>query len=843
MLNLSSKEYDLNTLFSFESLKEILIELAKSQIKLENEITNINIENGKRDKKMVNFQKILNNYKVEINFNKQKDNNENNVDIEDNYNEIENENNDIEEDNDNNENENEINIINQDNISITEKEKNSEKETANNNLEEKINSEKKEKDEKEKEKNETTKKGFIKKTSSIIQNEGNNISKILVRKMTKQIKANKTKIDLIEEKIKNEITNKLEEEKNKIKENSKDYENELKLVNDKINSLISKDNDIEQKIEMLQSNTKALDIMTMFKDDGSGTIDATKVMVKALQEKVFKKFELVETRHKKESMENFKTKTSLDNLIPKIDKIVQDLEKTNQYNDEKKEEFDSYKKNNEEINIEIKKSLTNDINNKVEQLKQEINTDIKNKISAIEEKLNNINLKEMSNNNNGLEKENLKIFDKKILDLRKKTNDIENTLKLHLKKNEIEAIRNELKDVTNILESKLSKEDIKELYNYHLEDLDEINDVKDRLEINNEEISKINNAIRTALQKIEIFQGNLILLQSSSGNPSLKKVVDFSKYVDNHKLNETANPIIKQIENIHKENESIRRDMNEIENIIKEYSKNAIKKFEDENTNKMNELKILIQKKYVEKYDFNRTIKSLEVQIKALNEEHKRRDADTWLLAKKNTQCFNCASCDANIKNENYTTADYLAWKKYPKGEKIHRMGQGFSHMLEMMSSEFAKSIERNEFYNENDSNNINTENNMYISTAPDKMERASSTKLKINQKHLIQDENIQDLKNSKKSGKMKLPKMVQSKMKLKKNDNISANHNSDDENSIEGNIIKNTLEKEKIQNINGSPKIMKIIKKTKNDLNSSSTDNFRTIKDERNRIDKDKNF
>ena len=44
--------------------------------------------------------------------------------------------------------------------------------------------------------------------------------------------------------------------------------------------------------------------MTMFKDDGSGTIDATKVMVKALQEKVFKKFELVETRHKKEKCGN-----------------------------------------------------------------------------------------------------------------------------------------------------------------------------------------------------------------------------------------------------------------------------------------------------------------------------------------------------------------------------------------------------------------------------------------------------------------------------------------------------------------------------------------------------------
>ena len=65
-------------------------------------------------------------------------------------------------------------------------------------------------------------------------------------------------------------------------------QNEFKLVNDKINSLIQKNNDIEQKIELLQSNNKVLDLINMFKDNGSGTIDATKVMVKALQEKVLK---------------------------------------------------------------------------------------------------------------------------------------------------------------------------------------------------------------------------------------------------------------------------------------------------------------------------------------------------------------------------------------------------------------------------------------------------------------------------------------------------------------------------------------------------------------------------
>ena len=82
--------------------------------------------------------------------------------------------------------------------------------------------------------------------------------------------------------------------------------------------------------------------------------------------------------------------------------------------------------------------------------------------------------------------------------------------------------------------------------------------------------------------------------------------------------------------------------------------------------------------------------------------------------------------------------------------------------MLEMMSSEFAKSIERNEFQNENN-------DNMYLNTVTDKIERASSTKLKINKKDLNQEETFKNLKTSKKIGKMKLPKMTQSKMKLKK--------------------------------------------------------------------------
>ena len=831
MLSLSTKEYDLNTLFSFESLKEILLELAKSQIKLEEEIKNIKEDNKNRDIKILKIIK--------------KNKRDNFLDDDTEEQEEENNDNDNNDNNKNNEENDNKNIIiqNKDKDIIIEKEKVSETEGRNNHL----------KSEKEETLMENTKDNSIKKEEITTDYKNNLISPLLFKKMVKEVKEHKAKIFSIEESLKNESKNKKIEE-HKINNMSIENQNEFKLVNDKINSLIQKNNDIEQKIELLQSNTKVLDLMNMFKDDGSGTIDATKVMVKALQEKVFKKFELVETRYKKDGADNFKTKTMVENIIPKIDKIIKDIDAINILNIKQKEEFNDYKKGNEELNNEMKNNLNEDFDKKIDSLKDEINNEIKSKIIMIEDKIKNINNLSEANKNNGLEKDNFKIIEKKISDLRKKSNDIENTLKLHLKKNEIESVRNELNDVRSLAESKLTKEDIKDLYNNHLTNLDEINDIKDRFDINEEEINKLNKEVRTAMQKIEIFQGNLILLQNNSGNTGFKKIVDFSRYVENQKLNDNINPIIKQIENMIKEIESIRRDMNEIDEINKNYIKNAIIKFEEDNTNKMNEFKIFVQKKYLEKYDFNRAIKSIEVQMKILNDDSKKRDADTWLLAKRNTKCFNCASCEANIKNDNYTTADYLAWKKYPKGDKIHRMGQGFSHMLEMMSSEFAKSIERNEFQNENN-------DNIYLNTLPDKIERASSTKLKINKKDLNQDETFQNLKTSKRQGKMKLPKMIQSKMKLKKNENnsnsgnqlsdddntnlevINNNNNINSNNNNINNNQNNNTEKDAIQNADVSPKIIKIVKKNVKNEQPNTNENFKTIQEEKSRIEKDNDY
>ena len=109
MLHLESKEYDLNMLlsFDFELLKEILLKLAKSQDKLENEIKKINAANIKRDNTLLKLEQYvfnstqystdnLNNFNIKTN--------ENDINEINNYNETENT------EKNNNINENNINI-------------------------------------------------------------------------------------------------------------------------------------------------------------------------------------------------------------------------------------------------------------------------------------------------------------------------------------------------------------------------------------------------------------------------------------------------------------------------------------------------------------------------------------------------------------------------------------------------------------------------------------------------------------------------------------------------------------------------------------------------------------
>ena len=866
MLVLEKQEYDLNLLFSFDSLKQILIKLANSQNILEDEMKKMHQYIFKNDKLLVNLTKQefkndnigengINNLIADNKEEKEKldDNNKSKeLNISKKEDIIDNEINSIEYIKNNNINEDKKNIKengyneefllkqkeNKDtniysnyldkinNFEYTQKINNNlDISSVNNNLKDTF-----------PEQNILSKKDNQNKITNKLTNELNNNNSSFLHKESQQptpnffdskdlnnilnqLKEQKTRINSLENKLSSKEL-KIQNLENKIKSNILENESKMKSMNEKINSLLKINENLSEKIEKLEVKTSDLDILTMFKDGGDGNIDATKILVKSLEEKVFKKFELLDEKYKKDSSDNMKLRTNVENMTPQIEQIYREIERINEVEKQNNEDLNSFKKNIEEKIDDNVNNISDDLNNKMEEIKNEIEKSIKNKIANLEKNVNELINK--SNDNSGLDflklgignsadGEKLEIITKKINDLRTKINNIENTLKLYINSKEIDLIKNEIKDTKLVLDKKITKDDLKELYNFHLNVMDEINDLKERESIMHDDLIKTVKDLQNIQQRVESINGNLSILQNNPKNENMQ-IIDFSKYIDNKKFSDTLKPIIKEIENVIKEIETLKKGFADSENKNSKSLKSAINLIEDDTNSKINEIQKLIQKKYLEKLEFHKTIKSLEIQLKSTEEEKKKLEADSWLLAKKPINCFNCASCEAKIKNDEYVPADYLAWKKYPRGEKIHRMGQGFSHMLQMMTSEFIKNIEKNEFPSEQEVSSRNI-NNANLSTSPSyhPTERPNINSVVLSNKER------EDSIGFKKKTKFILPRMNESKNKIKliNADNLPI---SDDENNDI--IISDTRAKETETNkeIN-APKILKITKKGKANL------------------------
>ena len=675
---------------------------------------------------------------------------------------------------------------------------------------------------------------------TIQSNSNNQIPTELISKMAKQIKDNKRQILDLEKRLMKEILLKTDsckkEVRNVINVNNKENQSKFNDLEGKFMEMMELKEKLENQMEDCVTKCSTIDVFNMFKDSGDGTVDAAKVMVRSLEEKVFKKIEYIDTRAKKDQNNNSEMKNSVEGLIKTINNMNKEIQDLNENVDKNKEnvsdiknDFDEYKKNVDEFiknNTGLKKEI--------EKIKKE-EKNLKDNIKELEEKIkelkdNNINNNEQGVNsmfklgfdNKVVDEEVIQSLEKKIGDLRKKMNDLENTLKLKIQ--DLEEKQYETRNLKAILEKKITREDLKELYNLHLNDLDEINDLKDNINVTFDDIRKIKENQTNIYQKLDNLNRNVSLLQSIKKNGTVTPgIINFDKYIEEQKFNETIKPIISNIDKIYKEIASLERNHSELESFAKMLVKpERVNKVEDDLNAKISEMKVIFGKRFVEKSELSKNIKQLELQIKSLDFENKKNDAETWLMAKQPVGCFNCASCEANIKNVNPSN-EYLPWNKYPQQDKIYRMGKGFSHMLQMMTSEFVKSIGNAQKDNENEftpKNGINpnfvldknTFNRSEKNNLNKNERKQSASVLKINNKEQFNEEALKkinfNLYSSRIKGKMQLPRVIKFKKKVKiRNENgIPV---SDDEISRRN----DTAEREGF-NDKTSPKIMKIMKK-----------------------------
>ena len=815
MLNLDDKEYDLNTLFSFEVLKEILLKLARNQVNLEEKVQNIiniyqNKETSEKDDSLQYFETDKNYNLTQKDF------------ISTNELDKENQNNN-KENNENKEKEKEI----------TYKEN-----TSQNNITTKKEVESETKEKKDKEKKEE-------KENELNKDEVNNMNNVgvepeLIKKMIKIINKNKAKISILEEDVKN-----MKKKLNSYETNNNNDKSDIEEINKKIKQISKKLSEHDDKIETIDDKCRDFDIITTFKDSGDGKIDATKVMVKSLEEKMLKKIEIVENKNKGGSYLNDK----MELIFSKIEKDRTNIERLYNITGQNKESIDNIKNELSEKNKEIGKNGENlkNLNKKLKETKENLNQKLNEEIQNINKEIEEIKKNPYNNsetqlfklglNENQVDKESIKDINIKINDLRKKVNDLENSLKLYLENNKIDELDEEIKNIKLLIDKKISKEDLKELYNLHLSDVDEINDTNNKILSVYDQVKKQNTDIQNILKKIDNINANMALYQTYLNNGSLNNstsnqpIIDFSKFVDNQKLTDTIKPIVKEIEKMLQEVYSLRREVNDIDTLNKEFIKQInLDRLEEKLNEKIQEIKNSSQKKYLDKAEHYKAIKNLEALIKVQVEEN-RKDADSWIMAKQPLKCFNCATCESNIKNVTPPN-DYLPWNKYPPGDRIYRMGQGFSHMLQMMTNEFIKNIEKhsnenNANYNEQSHKSLNL-NNIDFNTNSEK----TLLGLSVNNKQQLFDEtNLMQ----RKSGRIRLPVMTRySKQKKLKNMNDAPV--SDDERDKEKEY-KDIFSKMKIMS---SPKILKIMKKKTartegydNSLNTESNinPNFAEIK------------
>ena len=293
-----------------------------------------------------------------------------------------------------------------------------------------------------------------------------------------------SRINLLEIKLNNIINNKeIQNIKKELKNHDLENQSDFKVIDMKINDINQKLGEYNKKIEDCELKCASLDILNMIQDSGDGSVDGAKILFKSLDDKYTKKLEIIEARYKQEALSIEKMKKNVENVVPMFDKINRDIAHVKELEEQQKEEIENTKKNMETQNEQsnkLQKESDEIFQNKLNDLEKNLDK----KLEEVEKRLKSIkktegeplfNLHYEDNETNKMNEERFQIIEKKINDMRTKINDLNNTLRIYSNE-ETQKIKNDVKELIYKMDSKIEREDLKELYNMHLSDLDDIND-------------------------------------------------------------------------------------------------------------------------------------------------------------------------------------------------------------------------------------------------------------------------------------------------------------------------------------------------------------------------------
>ena len=381
-----------------------------------------------------------------------------------------------------------------------------------------------------------------------------------------------------------------------------------------------------------------------------------------------------------------------------------------------------------------------------------------------------------------------------INELMKRILNLESDYKAFVERVNIDEIYRQLKFLH---ETKADKKELKEKYDEHQMQIDAINKRLDGL-----------------------FAQMLSRKNEGSDQPVID--IDFSLYLPKSEFDKYKRDTTLEFKKIWDEIKNIKDLINKISSLLN--NKANLSDLEDLKNlilAKLEELALACNKKFADRNETANNLKYLEDQIRKLFEllSSSKKDtfneADNWLLAKKPISGYSCAACESVIGNLRDDANKFIPWNKLPlrdPGDKLYRMGNGFSKMLQMLNFDSYGNVSLNpniineaNFYNNVNINNNNNINNSINNSGQNNNNNTllSNQKGKTDMKKRVQSANP----------KIKL-NFQENKLKNKNAGNKEINDVTNTNGKTKDDLLPDIYDMSGTQNSEG-PKITKIMKKT----------------------------
>jgi DNA repair exonuclease SbcCD ATPase subunit len=568
----------------------------------------------------------------------------------------------------------------------------------------------------------------------LIEKNSGEKNKELFNKILKRLKAHDKQInDLLLRNNEFIVINKnIKVNKNEVEE----LEKQIKNLKNNISDINRKMQGYNEDLDKIKVKVTDFDVYDLFKGgEGDVDLDAAKILIKTLENKVMKKFEIYDERNKVNDKNLFKMHEDVTNALAIVDGM--------------KSKTDKNAENLEELNQNYQKKMS-ELDNTVEELQRQLEVissklsskpdlthfkkDFEKKLKDLEEKLNSkldlfLNNSQPTNNDTN---DNSSVSKNEILslikELRKRLGDLEKFSATNFEKIHADDIKKRLTKLESEMNKRAGKYELQEL-NEKFRSLEEftkdLNFKEDGLQQFTE---KVRLDLAQIIKKIEFLSGEYskLAFNKSGENDEGLNNVDMSEFLDLKTYNDNKKDINNKFEKVRLGFEDLSREIDEIlSKLAHTPTDKDFSEFQNILKNMIDELKISSNKRYADKIETSKSIKFIETQIKALHDAYLRKNeaGDNWLLAKKPINNYVCASCEANIKGELDKRTEFVPWNRYPqRDDKAYRIGHGFSRMLQMVNEDIIKNAgEKGGYSSDEDNKKINMKTNNNISQIGDK--------------------------------------------------------------------------------------------------------------------------